>query len=170
MRSAEVHATAAPAADAREALRPKIFAATFVSEIAVGAHVGGVGALIVLLAKAFDTSINTFTILSSFLGVGLVLFSLLSPWVMRATAGLVLKAASVMVVLGAIGLAFAPWIPLVIASGLLVGSGTSLVILIVPSVLAGPAGPAILPWRMVLLRPHQLQLPAVWLLRFPPRH
>ncbi|APT85205.1 MFS transporter [Corynebacterium aquilae] len=118
--------------------RPKIFAATFVSEISVGAHVGGVGALIVLLAQSFGTSINTFTILSSFLGIGMIVYSLISPWIMRATAGLVLKTSSTMVILGALGLAFAPWIWLVIVSGLLVGSGASLVILIVPAVLAGP--------------------------------
>ncbi|GGG72787.1 MFS transporter [Corynebacterium pelargi] len=118
--------------------RPRIFAATFVSEIAVGAHVGGVGALIALLAQDFDLPISHFAILGSFLGVGMVLFSLLSKWVMDATAGMLLKASSVMVILGAIGLAFAPWANLAIASGLSVALGTSLVILIVPSVLAGP--------------------------------
>ncbi|WP_067780023.1 MFS transporter [Actinomyces vulturis] len=118
--------------------RPRIFAATFVSEIAVGAHVGGVGALMVLLANDFNTPVATFAILSSFLGVGMVVFSLLSRWLLQATAGTILRLAAYLVVFGAIGLAFAPWIWLVIVCGLLVGCGTSLVILIVPAVLAGP--------------------------------
>ncbi|AZA12392.1 MFS transporter [Corynebacterium gerontici] len=118
--------------------RPRIFAATFVSEIAVGAHVGGVGALIALLAQDFQLPISHFAILGSFLGVGMVLFSLLSKWLMEATAGMVLKASSTMVILGALGLAFAPQANLAIISGLSVALGTSLVILIVPSVLAGP--------------------------------
>ncbi|AZA12744.1 hypothetical protein ACFPVT_10620 [Corynebacterium choanae] len=120
------------------ASRPRIFAATFVSEIAVGAHVGGVGALIALLSVDFGLPISHFAILGSFLGVGMVGFSLLSKWLMKATAGMVLQLAATLVIVGALGLAFAPWANVAIASGLSVALGTSLVILIVPAVLAGP--------------------------------
>ncbi|OKL46967.1 hypothetical protein BSR29_05430 [Boudabousia liubingyangii] len=118
--------------------RPRIFAATFVSELAVGANVGGVGSLIALLARTFGVEINDFAILGSFLGLGMMLFSLISRWLLEFTAGTILRLASYMVILGATGLAFAPFRWLIILSGLFTGLGSSLVILIVPAVLAGP--------------------------------
>ncbi|AOZ73126.1 hypothetical protein BK816_07335 [Boudabousia tangfeifanii] len=118
--------------------RPRIFAATFVSELAVGAHVGGVGALIAILARDFNVPINDFAILSSFLGLGMMLFSLISRWLLDFTAGTILRLASYLVILGALGSAFLPWRWMIILAGLMTGLGASLVILIVPAVLAGP--------------------------------
>ncbi|MBV7362922.1 hypothetical protein KRX54_00520 [Actinomycetaceae bacterium TAE3-ERU4] len=119
--------------------QPRIFASTFVSELSVGLHIGGVGALIVLLAGDFGMPTNTFAILGSFVGAGMILNASTCQWWMpRLTAGTIFHAASYMTILGALLLAFAPYYWLAIIGGGLTGLSAALTILLVPITLAGP--------------------------------
>ena len=119
--------------------KPRIFASTFVSEISVGLQIGGVGALMVLLAKDFGMPVNSFAILGSFLGAGMVINAATSQfWMQKLTAGTIFKVASVGMITGALLLAFAPLFWLIILGGALTGLSGALIILLVPITLAGP--------------------------------
>ncbi|OKL45894.1 MFS transporter [Boudabousia marimammalium] len=118
--------------------RPRIFSVTMVSELTVGAHVGGAGALMYLLSRDFALPVSDFALLGSIMGVGMVVTALLSPLLMKASPDAIFYGASIMVIMGALLLAFGPSWSLVMLGTILCGLGISGSILIIPVVLQGP--------------------------------